>query len=168
MLRDAMVLLRPLVLLTHVAHDGAHGEVAEPMHDVPVPVRRVHDLRPPPLEPLKIVVDVRPERVKRAADSREHRELRSRRRFVPSEVVRHASRADNGDIPVGRITSDGSEAVVADGPEEDAHPALSVVVEGCDGCGDGIAARVGMDDAERATCVQASSTYRVQGVLDRR
>ena len=168
MLRDAIVLLRQLVLLKYMTHDGAHGEVAESMHDVAMPVRCVHDLRLPPLEPPQVVVDVRAERVERAADSREHRELGSRRRLVPSEVVRHASGADNRDVPEGRIAGDRGETVVADRAEEDAHPALSMVVEGGDGCGDGVAAGVGVDDAERPTRVQPLSTYRVQGVFDRR
>ena len=167
-LQDVGVLVRSVILVLGMPHDCAHREEAEPMHDVVVSLRVIHHLGLPPAEAPQTVVDIRPERVERAADASEQRKLGVGRRLVPAEVVRHTSGADDWDVPVGRVPGDGGQAVVAYGAEEDVHLALSMVVEGGDGRGDGVTAGVGVDDTEGAIGEQLAASHPLKRVLDRR
>ena len=146
-------------------HDGAHGEVAEAVDDVAVSVRIIHHLQSPPAEATHAVEDVLGEGVKCAPDACQRRELGVGCVLVLAEVVRHAARGEDGDVPVGSVPGDGGETVVTHGTEEDMRLASTVVVESGDGSGDGVTAGVGVDDVEGKTGKEAPGADPVDGVL---
>ena len=66
-------------------------------------------------------------------------ELRLLFRLIGTEVGGHPPWADHGGVPVGRITGDGGEAVVADGPEDDVYFDRLHQLESRDRSGDRVA-----------------------------